>query len=543
MTLIPLHRVLAKELVDAGLTTMFGLLGDGNLWLIDTFVRDFDGTYVAATHEANAVTMASGFARRSGQLGVATVTHGPGLTNTITALTDAARARLPLLVIIGDTPIGDRDHSQRLAQREVVMPTGAGFEQVRTAQTAWEDMQTAVRRALAESRPIVLNIPRPFLLTEVEPPSSALQVRTHSPAQPHADDLDEALGLLASARRPLILGGRGAVQAREQLIALADRTGALLATTLQGQSLFRGHPFDLGIFGSLSTEAALSALDGVDVVLAFGAGLNRHTTAEGSMLADRAVVQVDTSAASLGRYHQPDVALLGDASAVATTMLEMLEEAEYSATGGRSPQLEQQLAEARERALAPVTLHGELDPRQSLIDIARLVPRTRSVVTDLGRFVIDAWKSFDVDDPMAYVHTNNFGSIGLGMGYAIGTTYAAPDAPVVLVTGDGGYLMGGLTELSTAIRYRRDLIVVVVNDAAYGAEHVQFRRRDMDPSASLLSAPDFVATAQAMGAEALSVRTAADLELVADFLASRSGGPVLIDLHVHPADVLGRGFA
>lgn len=543
MTLVPLHRVLAEALADAGLTTMFGLLGDGNLWLIDTFVRDFDGTYVAATHEANAVTMASGFARRSGRLGVATVTHGPGLTNTITALTDAARARLPMLVIIGDTPVGDRDHSQRLAQREMVLPTGAGFEQVRTAQTAFEDMQTAVRRAFAEARPIVLNIPRPFLLTEVEPPSRPLQLRTHHAVQPDPDGLDEALGLLASARRPLILAGRGAVQARDHLIALADRTGALLATTLQGQSLFRGHPFDLGIFGSLSTEAALTALEGVDVVLAFGAGLNRHTTAEGAMLADRAVVHVDTAAGALGRYHHPDVALLGDASAVAVTMLEMLEEAEYSAAGARSPHLEEQLATARGRLLAPVSLQGEVDPRQALIDIAARTPRTRSVVTDLGRFVIDAWKAFDVDDPMAYVHTNNFGSIGLGMGYAIGTTYAAPEAPVVLVTGDGGYLMGGLTELSTAIRYRRDLIVVVVNDAAYGAEHVQFRRRDMDPSASLLSAPDFVATAQAMGAEAMSIRTSADLDLVEGFLAERSGGPVLIDVHVHPADVLGRGFA
>ena len=98
------HQVLARGIADLGVGTLFGLMGDGNLWLIDSFVKEQGGTYVGATHEANAVLMASGFAQRSGGIGVATVTHGPGLTNTVTALTDAARARIPMVVIAGDTP-------------------------------------------------------------------------------------------------------------------------------------------------------------------------------------------------------------------------------------------------------------------------------------------------------------------------------------------------------------------------------------------------------------------------------------------------------
>jgi thiamine pyrophosphate-dependent acetolactate synthase large subunit-like protein len=538
-----LHQALAQSLSDAGVDTMFGVMGDGNLWLIDTFVRDRGGDYVAATHEANAVTMASGYGKRTGRLAVATVTHGPGLTNTVTALVDAARARIPMLVVIGDTAAEMRDHSQRLAQRDVVLPTGAGFEQVRSPRTAVTDFWTAVRRAHAEGRPVVLNIPRPFLLAEVAAPSRRRPVPERQAVQADPEALDTALGILASAQRPLVLGGRGAMTAGKELIALADATGALLATTLQGQSLFRGHPYDLGILGSLSTEAALEAIDTTDVVVAFGASLNRHTTAEGALLRGKGLVQVDIRPRAFGRFVEPDAEILGDAAAVATAMTDLLIAAEFTSDGARGPRLEAALAASREAPVKPMRTQGALDVRLALSAIAAALPETRSVTTDLGRFVIDAWKAVTAPTPDRYVHTNNFGSIGLGVGYALGMTYAAPDEPVVLVTGDGGFMMGGLAELSTAVRGQRDLLIVVVNDGAYGAEHVQFRNRDMDPSLTTLEWPDIAAVASAIGVHSVTVRSMSDLDDIGETISRRPAGPMLIDLLVHPEDVLARGFA
>jgi thiamine pyrophosphate-dependent acetolactate synthase large subunit-like protein len=331
--------------------------------------------------------------------------------------------------------------------------------------------------------------------------------------------------------------------ARKELVALADATGALLATTLQGQSLFRGHPYDIGIFGSLSTEAALEAVEASDVIVAFGASLNRHTTAEGALLRGKALIQVDSRPSAFGRFVEPNAEVLGDAAAVATSMTDALTGAGLTSDGARGPNVAAKLAHARQSRATPLSTRGAVDVRLALSAIADALPEDRSVTTDLGRFVIDAWKSVTVPSPERYVHTNNFGSIGLGMGYAIGMTYAAPDEPVVLVTGDGGFMMGGLAELSTAVRGQRDLVVIVVNDGAYGAEHVQFRNRQMDPSLTTIDWPDLATVAAAIGAHTFAIREMGDLDQLEHAIAGRPAGPMLIDLQVDPEDVLARGFA
>src|SRR5690606_29553533 len=161
--------------------------------------------------------MAHGYAVMSGAVGVATVTHGPGLTNTVTALVEATKAGVAMVLVCGDTPTSDRFGPQVIAQREVVMPTGAGFEPVRAAATAVEDLATAFRRARIEARPIVLNVPAD--LTHVEVDHVAAEVQLEEPGTPELDDeqLDAAVGILASAQRPLIVAGRGARLAREAL--------------------------------------------------------------------------------------------------------------------------------------------------------------------------------------------------------------------------------------------------------------------------------------------------------------------------------------
>jgi thiamine pyrophosphate-dependent acetolactate synthase large subunit-like protein len=532
------HEAVARALADAGITTIFGVIGDANLYMMDSFQRIAGGKYVSTSNEAGAVLAANGYARTSRGLGVATVTHGPALTNTITALHESVKEATPIVVIAGDTAVADRENLQNIAQRDVVLASGAGFEQVRTPQSFAEDLATAIRRAHLERRPVVLNVPIDFQWLDVEYQSAPVRVIERQVQEPDPTALDAAVGIIASARRPIVLAGRGAASptARAALLALASRIGAPVATTLRGKDLFRGEPFNLGIFGSLSHEVALNAINSCDVVVAFGAGLNQWTTAEGSLLDKKQVVQIDVERASINRWAVSDAAIVGDAAKVASTIVEWLDEAEVPATGFASSELAEKLAAQDAAPHRDRSMNGTVDIRTALRRVDAVFPAERTLVNDGGRFVFTSFTEVHVPEPHAYVHTVNFGSIGLGMGNAVGAGFGNPDRPVLLVTGDGGFMLGGLAEFSTAVRHGVDLVVIVLNDGAYGAEHIQFRRKDMDPEISTFEWPDFGPVATALGGEGYTVRTVEELDAALAAAASRTR-PVLIDVKVDPETV------
>jgi acetolactate synthase I/II/III large subunit len=159
---VKFHEAFARALRALDIDTVFGVMGDANLFIADSFVRVVGGRFVAASHEAGAVLMAAGYASVTGDVGVATVTHGAAVSNAVTSLIDAARSRRPLLVIAGDTPASDKHNLQNLPQAEIIAPTGAGIERVRTPETVYDDLQQAMRRAIVERRPIVLEVPLDF---------------------------------------------------------------------------------------------------------------------------------------------------------------------------------------------------------------------------------------------------------------------------------------------------------------------------------------------------------------------------------------------
>jgi thiamine pyrophosphate-dependent acetolactate synthase large subunit-like protein len=535
------HAAIARALADKGVDVLFGLLGDGNLFMVDRFVRDEGGTYVAVAHEAGAVLAANGFANVSGRIGVATVTSGPAVTNTVTALVEGVKARTPILVLAGDTPVVDRYHLQNVAQREIVVATGAGFEQIRAATTAAADVSFALRRAGTERRPVFLNMPYEMQWDDVEQEPAGFAIAEHQAVAPDPAALDRAVGIIATARRPIVLAGRGAVGARDAVIRLAERLGAPLATTLRAKDLFRDEPHDLGIFGTLSHDAALATIEAADCVVAFGAGLNKWTTAEGAYLGGKRVVHVDDDRGALGLYTEADGAVVGDARTTADLIVAWLDEAQVEPTCFRNE------ARAHVRSDDPASSSappgdGTVDLRTAMAAVEAAVPRDRNLVLDGGRFVHDAFTIFRVPDPYAFVMTVNFGSIGLGMGNALGAAQARADRPTLLLAGDGGFMLGGLVEFSTACRNGMDIIVVVFNDDSYGAEHIQFRRRGMDPSLTLHSWPDLAPVADALGGQGATVRTAADLAALPRIVAERRA-PLLIDVKIDPDCVTRPGRA
>ena len=141
---------------------MFGLMGDANLFMVDSFVRECGGNFIPAAHEGSTILMAAAYAHVSGNVGVATVTHGPGLTNCVTTLVEATRMHTPMVILAGDTPVANPRHLQSIDQRELVKVTGAGFVQLRSPTTVTEDVAQAFYRAQVERRPIVLNMPADF---------------------------------------------------------------------------------------------------------------------------------------------------------------------------------------------------------------------------------------------------------------------------------------------------------------------------------------------------------------------------------------------
>ena len=528
------YQSIARATRDHGVTTMFGLMGDANLFMVDSFVRDFDGRFVPAAHEGSTILMASAYAHVSGNVGVATVTHGPALTNCITALTEAVRGHAPLVVLAGDTATDNPRHLQSIDQRELVKVTGAGFEQLRTPATVGKDVARAFYRAKVERRPVVLNMPADFMWQEADYDVQVLDVFTAPGGVAQGDILDNAIGMIASARRPLILAGGGAVAARDQLVRLADRLEAPLATTLKAKGLFRDHPFNIDIFGTLSTPAAYDLIAQSDCIICFGTALHDFTTENGKLMKDKRIVQIDANPTAIGGGIHPDAALIADAGLTADTILYWLDEAEIPSSGF-----------TRELDVATLTTHpagahktseGVVNYIHALERLEDALPKDRVLVTDGGRFMTEVWCRISASDPQSFISSVNFGGIGLGLQEAIGAGLGAKGRPVVLFTGDGGFMMGGINEFNTAVRLGLDLIVIVANDSAYGAEHIQFIDRKMDPSLTEFHWPSLAEVAKSLGGEGVEVRSEEQLEAALETLKLRDG-PILIDLRLDPHDV------
>lgn len=541
------YEAVASVLADQGVDTVFSLPGDGNLYIDYSLLNDQGVRYVRALREDAAVMMAYGYARVGGGLGLASVTHGPGLTNAVTALTTAARYRTPMLLIVGDTPRSHLHHPQAIDHRAVVEPTGAGFHEVRGAATIAQDVSSAVRRAWAERRPIVLSVSNDDQQADVDDVDvvGVVHSQGHRPSPPISppiqrlgadpDALDRAVRLLGASRRPVILAGTGAVSsgARDLLLSLAERVGAAVGTSLLAKDLFRSDPWDLGVVGLLSTDVAADVVRQADCLAVFGAGLNEYTSSYGAFSDGKPVIQCDLDATAIGRWTPVTEGLIGDASTVAAAMLERLGPGGAPGSGLRDESVRARLADRPWERFSDRSGDGAVDLRTFLLEIDRCLPEQRTVVCDSGGLMFGAMRFLRVPDPGCWVLTQSFASIGLSTGAAIGAAVARPDRTVVLLLGDGSFMMT-MSEFTTAVRERLDIVVFVLDDGSYNAEYHALRRSGLDPSLSLFEWPDFATLARAMGGEGVTVSGRGDIETAAALIANRRG-PVLVDVRVDPA--------
>lgn len=524
------NDVLAHALRLHGVEVMFGVMGDANMYVVDSFHCNEGGRFVAAANEGGAVLMAAGYAAVSGRVGVATVTHG-AIANCVSALFDATRGHYPLLVIAGDTARHEAFHLQNIPQRDVVVPTGAAYRQVRSVDTVVADLAAALGQAVAERRPVVLEVPADFQQADTAVAAGKIQQLVTGVLTPSAEDLEDAAALIVGANRPLVIGGRGAGSpgTARTLRQFAERIGAPLGTTLRGKGLFAGDSFDIGIVGTLSHPVASEVIGRADCLVVFGAGLNALTTLKGELLAGKRIVQVDTDPAALGRYFPVDVGIIGDAARTAASLSALLDEAEAPPAGFRGDDLSRRIAAWREEDKAAADSDGPLTLTGVLHKVNEIVPRERTLAIDGGRFSHEALRILDVDHPWNYAHCLNVGHIGMSVGYGIGASLGRPDVPALVVAGDGGFMLGGLAEFNTAVRNQLDVVIVLLNDGAYGAEYYRFVEQSLDPALTMFEWPDFTDVATSLGGTAVRVAEWGDFKRLAEVV--RPGcGPVLIEV-------------
>ena len=525
----------ASTLVELGVRDVFGLIGSGNFILTNSLVRS-GARFTPARHECAATSMADGYARVSGRVGVVTVHQGPGVTNSLTALTEAVKARSPLLLVAADTSEGAVTSNFRIDQAGLAHSLGAAFQRVHGADSAPEDVVRAWRMASEERRSVLLNLPLDVQAMEA-PLGEVGAPAPVAPAGPAPDAIEKAADALVAARAPVVIAGRGAViaHARSSIEALGERIGALLATSANGHGLFSKSPWWAGISGGFASPTEAKLLAEADLVLAFGASLNMWTTRHGTLISKSSrVVQVDVDRNAIGEQRDVDFGVVGDAAITARSLTEELDRRGHRSEGYRRDEVRAVLEKGRWRHVSYEDRSDErsIDPRTLTLELDAMVPRERIVAVDSGHFMGWPPMYLTVPDAAGFVFTQSFQSIGLGLSSAIGASVARPERVTMACLGDGGALMAA-GEFETMVRLGLPLLVVVYNDAAYGAEVHHFRPQGHSVDIARYPDPDIAGLARGLGAGATTVRGVRDLAAARRWLERRDG-PFVIDAKVNP---------
>jgi acetolactate synthase I/II/III large subunit len=526
----------ASVLTDLGADTVFGVVGSGNFHVTNALIAR-GARYVAARHECGAASMADAWARLTGRPALLSLHQGPGITNALTGITEAAKSRTPLVVLAADVSASAVTSNFRIDVAAITAATGATPARLHSPAFAVDDAARAYRMARDERRTVVLALPLDVQASECSWPGPP-DARPAAPRPPRPQQAAELARVLARSNRPVFIAGRGArsAEARAALERLADACGALLATSAAAKGLFRGNPWDLDVSGGFASPLAAELIGGADVLVAWGCSLTMWTTRHGSLISpNTTVVQVDVDERAIGSHRAVKVGVVGDVALTATAVADQLGHflGEHSA-GYRSAELGDRLRVGIRWRDVPFddTSDGDrIDPRSLTITLDDMLPDDRIVAVDSGNFMGYPSMFLSVPDQDGFCFTQAYQSIGLGLASAIGSAVARPDRLVIAALGDGGALMG-ISELETAVRLALPMVIVVYDDEAYGAEVHHFGPDGHPLDTVRFPAADLAAIARGYGCDAVTVRSIADLGPVRDWLESRTGRPLVIDAKV-----------
>lgn len=541
-------EALVAEFTRQGVRQVFGLMGEDTAKLL-LLLPGAGISYLSSRHESGSVGMADGYSRASGDVGVAVLSRGPGLTNGLTAITTAARCGSRVLVIAADTSsVVPRSPSvaatARLSHKYVNQ--AAALDAVGVAQVTLDDPAgaaadlAAVFARVRSGLTTVVNVPMDILAAAYDEAAGSSVAPVAARRSPDPVEIGNAADLLETtwaATHPVIVAGRGAVRsgAAPALRRLGEITGALMATTVPAWGMFDGDPFDAGVMGTFSSSASSELFARADVLLAFGASLNRLTTYGNSLCPKARIIHFDDDQEAFGKHVQAELVVHGDAGLAVTALVEELERRGHHHDGYRTEAVAEKIATFDPRAEVRDQSDEEgLDPRILSIALEDAIPAERNLVVDAGHYMALLLPYMRISSPEALILPLDFGAIGSAAPLATGAALARRDRLTVLAAGDGGFMMI-LAELDTAVRAHVPLLVLVYDDSAYGAEVQILASIGMPTAMARFEERSFDAIARAMGAEGMAVRTLDDVAALKARLVRPLDGVLLVDCRITTA--------
>jgi acetolactate synthase-1/2/3 large subunit/sulfoacetaldehyde acetyltransferase len=480
-------RLVVDLLKAEGVRYVFGIVGSTFLDVLDALYDEHGVEYINVRHEQAAAFMADGLARVTGQPGVCLVTSGPGATNLLTGVAAAHVAHSPVVSLVGGI---ERAHQGKDAFQEfdllgMFRPVTKLAVQVNQVERIPEMLRAALRTAMTGRRgPVLVEIPRDVLSDRLSPAATvapAAYRATHA-ALPHPGAIREAARLIRQAQRPLLIVGGGVSWAEgSDFVVRLSEQGAIPMITAYGRNdaVPNGHTLYVGPLGRAGSPEAAAICRRADLIVAVGSRLAHFTTHfdHRYIPAGTPIVQIDVDARDIGRYYPVAVGIQADARAACEALLEAI-----ARDGGRPAAAEwhreaQALREQRHARLAgEASLSGTpMKPQRVYAELRRILPPDTIVALDAGAAPAYGYDRLQFARARSFLTPLDLGGLGFAFPEALGAKLGRPDAPVVAIHGDGGFLMNA-QELETAVRHRINVVTIVMNNNCWGSEKAYQRQ-------------------------------------------------------------------
>ena len=526
---------------------VFGLIGSATMEMFDALYDARDIQFIGVHDERTGTHMADGYARASGRAGVILAgQNGPGATNLVTGLCQAAAAFSPVVSIAGALSSQHiyRGAFQEVDQQALFTPVTKKTWTVTSADRVPEMFREAFRTALTPRRgPVQLNLPRDILAATAEFPDFQNPKSYRSQTMPAgaAAAIREAASMLRNAKRPVIVTGGGIKNTggHADALALAEVLNTPIVTAPgHGDAIPFGHPLNAGQMGPRGNPVASRLAKEADVILALGTRLGFNSTffSYDNINPDAAIIQVELEPSAIGRHFPVALGIWADASTAARQLREALGkiEARADVDAWTAAYKAERAAWLEKREVEAATQDQPIQPSGLFRELRRVLPKAAAITLDAGTLCLQATDALNYWEPPSLFTPLDFGLVGFSFACGLGVKLARPDRPVVSLMGDGGFGMT-LSELSTAVDYGIDTVTLVMNNRCWGAEKAY--QRDFFGGRYIgadISSPPFDKVAELYGAAGFRAER---LSEVADAVeaALACGKPAVVDIAVDPA--------
>jgi len=487
MTDVAGGRLVVDLLKAEGVRYIFGIVGSTFLDVLDALYDDHSVEYINVRHEQAAAFMADGLARVTGQPGVCLVTSGPGATNLLTGVAAAHVAHSPVVSLVGGI---ERAHQGKDAFQEydllaMFRPVSKMAVQIQQVERIPELLRAALRTAMSGRRgPVFVEIPRDVLSERVSPTAAlapSAYRATHAPP-PHPEAIREAARLLRRAERPLLLVGGGVswAEASDLVVRLSEQAAIPMITAYgRNDAVPNDHPLYIGPLGRAGSPEAAAACRRADLIVAVGSRLGHFTTHFDNryILRDTPIVQIDIEGRDIGRYYPVAVGIQADAGAACQALLDVV-----THDGGRPAPAAWRQEAAGLRAQRQARLDAEaglsttpMKPQRVYAELRRVLPAETIVALDAGAAPAYGYDRLQFSRARTFLTPLDLGGLGFAFPEALGAKLGRPDAPVLAIHGDGGFLMNA-QEIETAVRHHINVVTLVMNNNCWGSEKAYQRQ-------------------------------------------------------------------